>query len=203
MRALRRWRGLVALVRDGVEHGSRAVEKVHLETAERTFAILEADPRRGAARAARPRGPPHHRPEHPRYRARREPRRDDRSRRRARRARGCGREVFLVARRPVTPQARRSGALRRALVLDRFIDERPRDQRPSNRGARLLADRVLVERDRAAGDARERGARLPTGKVPDAGEVATSADPAVHERKTTGSGARLRASRRRVRSCLP
>ena len=44
MRALKRWRGLVALVRDGVEHGSRAVEKVHLEISERTFTILEAIP---------------------------------------------------------------------------------------------------------------------------------------------------------------
>jgi hypothetical protein len=41
---MRRWRGLVALVRDAVEHGSRAVEKVHLETARRPFAILEQIP---------------------------------------------------------------------------------------------------------------------------------------------------------------
>lgn len=39
-----RWRGLVALLRDGVEHGSRAVEKVHLETANRPFWILEKIP---------------------------------------------------------------------------------------------------------------------------------------------------------------
>jgi hypothetical protein len=41
---VKRWRGLVALVRDGVEHGSRAVERVHLEIAERTFTVLEAIP---------------------------------------------------------------------------------------------------------------------------------------------------------------
>jgi hypothetical protein len=40
----RRWRGLVALVKDAVEHGSRAVEKVHLETARRPFGILEHIP---------------------------------------------------------------------------------------------------------------------------------------------------------------
>jgi hypothetical protein len=40
----RRWRGLVALVRDAVEHGSRAVEKVQLETAGRPFGILEQIP---------------------------------------------------------------------------------------------------------------------------------------------------------------
>jgi hypothetical protein len=39
-----RWRGLVALVRDAVEHGSRAVEKVQLETAGRPFGILEQIP---------------------------------------------------------------------------------------------------------------------------------------------------------------
>lgn len=39
-----RWRGLVALARDGVEHGTRAIERVHLATARRTFAILEAIP---------------------------------------------------------------------------------------------------------------------------------------------------------------
>jgi hypothetical protein len=40
----RRWRGLVALVRDAVEHGSRAVEKVQLEAAGRPFGILEQIP---------------------------------------------------------------------------------------------------------------------------------------------------------------
>jgi hypothetical protein len=44
MTDLRRWRGLVALVRDAVEHGSRAVEKVQLETAGRPFGILEQIP---------------------------------------------------------------------------------------------------------------------------------------------------------------
>jgi hydrogenase maturation factor len=40
----KRWRGLVALVRDAVEHGSRAVEKVQIETAGRPFGILEQIP---------------------------------------------------------------------------------------------------------------------------------------------------------------
>lgn len=44
MTDLRRWRGLVALVRDAVEHGSRAVEKVQIETAGRPFGILEQIP---------------------------------------------------------------------------------------------------------------------------------------------------------------
>jgi hypothetical protein len=44
MSDMRRWRGLVALVRDAVEHGSRAVEKVQLETAGRPFGILEQIP---------------------------------------------------------------------------------------------------------------------------------------------------------------
>jgi hypothetical protein len=41
---MKRWRGLKDLVVDGVEHGSRAVERVHLGTAKRTFDILEAIP---------------------------------------------------------------------------------------------------------------------------------------------------------------
>ena len=36
--------GLRALLEDVVEHGSSAVERVHRETAERTFAVLEAIP---------------------------------------------------------------------------------------------------------------------------------------------------------------
>jgi hypothetical protein len=44
MSDMKRWRGLVALVRDAVEHGSRAVERVHLETAQRPFVILEHIP---------------------------------------------------------------------------------------------------------------------------------------------------------------
>jgi hypothetical protein len=38
------WRGVAALVRDAVEHGSRAVERIQLETARRPFAILERIP---------------------------------------------------------------------------------------------------------------------------------------------------------------
>ncbi len=38
------WRGVVALVGEAVEHGSRAVERVHLETAKRPFVILEHIP---------------------------------------------------------------------------------------------------------------------------------------------------------------
>jgi hypothetical protein len=44
MKNAERWRGLVALVRDAVDHGSRAVEKVHLEVAGRPFGILEQIP---------------------------------------------------------------------------------------------------------------------------------------------------------------
>ena len=39
-----RVRGLATLVRDAVEHGSRAVEKVHLELAGRPFSLLEHVP---------------------------------------------------------------------------------------------------------------------------------------------------------------
>ena len=38
------WRGVAALVRDAVDHGSRAVERVQVESAQRTFAILERIP---------------------------------------------------------------------------------------------------------------------------------------------------------------
>jgi hypothetical protein len=41
---MKRWRGLTALVKDAVEHGSRAVERVHMETARRPFAVLEHIP---------------------------------------------------------------------------------------------------------------------------------------------------------------
>jgi hypothetical protein len=44
MSDLGRWRGLVALLRDGVEHGSRAIERIQIETARRPFVILEAIP---------------------------------------------------------------------------------------------------------------------------------------------------------------
>lgn len=39
-----KWRGLVALTSDVVDHGSRAVEKIHMETAARPFVILEQIP---------------------------------------------------------------------------------------------------------------------------------------------------------------
>ena len=51
MTDLARWRGLVTLVRDAVEHGSRAVERLQLETAGRPFAVLDAIP--GVAEPAR------------------------------------------------------------------------------------------------------------------------------------------------------
>lgn len=41
---LRRWRGLKQLVEDAVENGSRAVERIQKETAQRPFAILESIP---------------------------------------------------------------------------------------------------------------------------------------------------------------
>jgi hypothetical protein len=41
---VKRWRGLKSLVADAVEHGSRAVEKVHKEIADKPFTILEAIP---------------------------------------------------------------------------------------------------------------------------------------------------------------
>ncbi len=41
---MQRLRGLRALVTDAVEHGSRAVERVQLETARRPFDILEQIP---------------------------------------------------------------------------------------------------------------------------------------------------------------
>ena len=42
MSSLKRWRGLRALVTDVVEHGSKAVQDVHLATVARTFVVLEA-----------------------------------------------------------------------------------------------------------------------------------------------------------------
>ncbi len=42
--AVRRWRGLNALLRDGVEGGSRAVERAHRRIARRPFSVLEAIP---------------------------------------------------------------------------------------------------------------------------------------------------------------
>jgi hypothetical protein len=44
MNQLARWRGVVALVRDAVEQGSRAIERVQIETARRPFTILEHIP---------------------------------------------------------------------------------------------------------------------------------------------------------------
>jgi hypothetical protein len=44
MTELKRWRGLTALVADAVEHGSRAVERVHMATARRPFVIIEQVP---------------------------------------------------------------------------------------------------------------------------------------------------------------
>lgn len=39
-----RWRGVVKLVTDAVEHGSKAVERIQKETAQRPFGILEMIP---------------------------------------------------------------------------------------------------------------------------------------------------------------
>lgn len=41
---LRRLRGLRALIEDAVTHGSGAIERVHLATAARPFAVLESIP---------------------------------------------------------------------------------------------------------------------------------------------------------------
>jgi hypothetical protein len=43
-RSLSRVRGLVTLLRDGVVHGSRAIEDVTRRTADRTYRVLEAIP---------------------------------------------------------------------------------------------------------------------------------------------------------------
>ncbi len=40
----RRWRGLSALAIDAVDNGARAVERVHLATARRTFDVLDMIP---------------------------------------------------------------------------------------------------------------------------------------------------------------
>ena len=44
MSNLARWRGAVALLRDAVEHGSRAVQRIQIETARRPFGIMEHIP---------------------------------------------------------------------------------------------------------------------------------------------------------------
>ncbi len=44
MNGAARWRGAAALLRDAVEHGSRSVERIQIESARRPFAILESIP---------------------------------------------------------------------------------------------------------------------------------------------------------------
>ena len=44
MSDLARWRGAVALLRDAVEHGSRSVQRIQIETARRPFGIIEHIP---------------------------------------------------------------------------------------------------------------------------------------------------------------
>jgi hypothetical protein len=44
MTQFKQWQGLKALFEDAVEHGSRAVERVHMETARRPFSIIEHIP---------------------------------------------------------------------------------------------------------------------------------------------------------------
>lgn len=44
MSDLKRWRGMCALITDAVEHGATAVERVHLATARRPFAVLARIP---------------------------------------------------------------------------------------------------------------------------------------------------------------
>ncbi|HKU40348.1 MAG TPA: hypothetical protein VJR89_19440 [Polyangiales bacterium] len=44
MSSRQRWKGLVSLVGDAVEHGSQAVERIHMATARRPFQIIEQIP---------------------------------------------------------------------------------------------------------------------------------------------------------------
>ena len=44
MTDLSKWRGLGSLLVDAVEEGSRAVERIQLETAQRPFAVIEQVP---------------------------------------------------------------------------------------------------------------------------------------------------------------
>ena len=44
MLTMNQWKGVAQLATDAVTHGSRAVERVHLATADRTFAILDLVP---------------------------------------------------------------------------------------------------------------------------------------------------------------
>jgi hypothetical protein len=47
----KQWQGLRALINDAVEHGTTAVQRVHLATANRPFAVVESIP--SIAEAAR------------------------------------------------------------------------------------------------------------------------------------------------------
>ena len=49
MTDVRRWRGLKNVLQDVVEHGTRAVERVHLATANRSWSLLQLVPGIGAA----------------------------------------------------------------------------------------------------------------------------------------------------------
>jgi len=44
MKDIKRWKGLRALIGDAVEHGASAIERVHVATANRPFAIMEQIP---------------------------------------------------------------------------------------------------------------------------------------------------------------
>jgi hypothetical protein len=44
MKNIKHWQGLRALVNDAVEHGASAIQRVHLATAKRPFAIAEQIP---------------------------------------------------------------------------------------------------------------------------------------------------------------
>jgi hypothetical protein len=44
MSNMQRWKGLSSLVGDAVEHGSKAVERIHMATARRPFEIIERIP---------------------------------------------------------------------------------------------------------------------------------------------------------------
>lgn len=44
MSNVRRWKGLSSMIGDAVEHGSLAVERIHMATARRPFEIIEKIP---------------------------------------------------------------------------------------------------------------------------------------------------------------
>ena len=44
MTTMQRWKGLSALLGDAVEQGATAVERIHMETAQKPFAIIEQIP---------------------------------------------------------------------------------------------------------------------------------------------------------------